>query len=437
MSTGVRDDLMATAFVLGTGDGHDGAAQFALVCCDLLSLTSDVIDRIRVAVRERTGISNDAVLVATSHTHYGPTIGGNGLTVSGESSPLVGPYVDNLVHTITGAVVMAASQLTPSRLLFGRGAVSVGVNRREHKNGTVILGQNPEGPFDPTVRVLRVDTTDGRPLASVLNYACHPVSLGGACTEMSADFPGVARRLMEDDTGAMCLFLQGAAGDINPLLMGPQWNHLTRLGLPLGAEGIRAFWGAEPIQVTPSIPIRQRALMLPPMLPGSEQDALSRIGELEQRQEYVSANRPGSSEAYWIKSRLSQLRRGLAVLRKEGEPIMVPAEISAVALGPEVGLITAPGEIFSEIGQRIVYRSAFPETFYAGYTNGMINYVPTRSAYPEGGYEVTHGCQVAAEAGELLEAESVELLAAVRGAPDGHGLPGRSAAAPSSSAVGY
>ena len=81
--------------------------------------------------------------------------------------------------------------------------------------GEIILGQNPSGPYDPRVTVLRLDTTGGAPLAAILTGRAHPVSLGGECTGMSADFPGVARRLVEEHTGAPCLFLQGAAPAIS------------------------------------------------------------------------------------------------------------------------------------------------------------------------------------------------------------------------------
>jgi neutral ceramidase len=68
------------------------------------------------------------------------------------------------------------------------------------------------------------------------------------------------------------------------------------------------------------------------------------------------------------------------------------------------------GEIFTEIGQSIVAHSPFEHTLYATYTNGTIQYVPTRAAYAEGGCEVTHACQVAPEAGEMIEEESLRLL---------------------------
>ncbi|MGH1524119.1 hypothetical protein ACRAWC_08790 [Leifsonia sp. L25] len=92
---------------------------------------------------------------------------------------------------------------------------------------------------------------------------------------------------------------------------------------------------------------------------------------------------------------------------------MVKAPVSALALSSTIGLITAPGEVFTELGDQILEGSPFPFTIYSGYTNGSINYIPTREAYAQGGYEVTHACQVAPEAGEMLVAESLNLLRTV------------------------
>ena len=68
----------------------------------------------------------------------------------------------------------------------------------------------------------------------------------------------------------------------------------------------------------------------------------------------------------------------------------VQAELTALRLSSAVGLVTAPGEIFTEIGQSIMARSPFEHTLYATYTDGTIGYVPTRSAYAEGGYELAY-----------------------------------------------
>jgi neutral ceramidase len=307
---------------------------------------------------------------------------------------------------------MARANVAPCRLAFGQGEVRMGINRRERTaDGQIILGQNPMGPVDPRVAVLRIDTADGSPLAAVLNYACHPVSLGGKCTDISADFPGTARRLVEEQTGAMCLFLQGATGNINPLLMGWDLTHLVRLGLPLGAEAVRVYWSAAPgIEPADSgLAAASSRLQLPPLLPSSIAEGHETVSMLERERERLSA--AGDEGAlWWAERRLERARRGLEALRG-GTPIPpVEAELMALRLSDSVGVVTAPGEIFTEIGQSIVARSPFDHTLYATYANGTIQYVPTRAAYAEGGYEVTHACQVAPEAGEQIEEESIRLL---------------------------
>jgi hypothetical protein len=307
---------------------------------------------------------------------------------------------------------MAGARVVPCRLGAGQGTTRIGINRRERTaDGRIILGQNPAGPIDPRVAVLRVDGVDGRPVASVLNYACHPVSLGSQCTDISSDFPGTARRLVEEQTGAPCLFLQGATGNINPLLMGWDWSHLARLGLPLGAEAVRVYWSSEPSAELAGggLGIARSGLELPPLLPASIDDGRARVTALGAERDRLREG-DDAGGLWWTELRLERARRGLAAL-EGGTPVPpVRAEVTALRLSHAVGLITAPGEIFTEIGQAIVARSPFPHTLYASYTDGTIGYVPTRSAYAEGGYEVTHACQVAPEAGEQLEQASARLL---------------------------
>ncbi len=74
------------------------------------------------------------------------------------------------------------------------------------------------GPVDPQIGVLRLDRLDGRTLAVVYNFACHPIQgvPGGGNT---ADITGFASKVIEDNLseGTVALFLQGCGGDINPV----------------------------------------------------------------------------------------------------------------------------------------------------------------------------------------------------------------------------
>src|SRR2546426_47944 len=82
-----------------------------------------------------------------------------------------------------------------------------------------VLGQNPSGAIDRELLVGRLDGEDGSPLATIVGFACHPVCQGGRMALLSADFPGRMRAAAEGLTGSPCLFIQGAAGNINPVEM--------------------------------------------------------------------------------------------------------------------------------------------------------------------------------------------------------------------------
>ena len=57
----------------------------------------------------------------------------------------------------------------------------------------------------------------GSPIATVLHYACHPTVLGPENKLLSPDYPGHARRVVEQTVGGLCLFLQGSAGNQGPV----------------------------------------------------------------------------------------------------------------------------------------------------------------------------------------------------------------------------
>ena len=89
-------------------------------------------------------------------------------------------------------------------------------------------------------------------------------------------------------------------------------------------------------------------------------------------------------------------------------------------------------------------RSPADVTFYAGYSNGCISYMPTASEYPLGGYEPAYGhktyglpAQVAPETERLLVETGVRLVRSLfpeRAAAGGRGLAGdRRAARPARS----
>ena len=101
----------------------------------------------------------------------------------------------------------------------------------------------------------------------------------------------------------------------------------------------------------------------------------------------------------------------LDVAAREGKPWEV--EVQVIALGQQVAIVGLPGEIFVELGLAIKKGSPFPVTVIAELANGSIGYIPNRSAYAEGNYEVV-SARCAEGAGELLAECAVKLLHQLR-----------------------
>lgn len=422
LATSVHDDLTATALVFEAGSVAGGERRgVAIVACDLIGIEQRHCQVIQRAAVERSRLPLAAVLLCCSHTHYGPA--GPINLFSGEAeNPYVEPYLTDLVEQVATAVEAAASQLEPCRVSAAQGSAPIGVNRRRlMPDGRILMapvqGPNPEGFYDPRVLVIRVDSLDGRPLAVMINAACHPVTLGDTCTAISADYPGVARRLVEEATGATCLFLQGAAGNINPKRMDwgvdPNerdwsWDIVEDHGRTLAAETLRIHQDCKPDR-TPAdglLAVRKASVSLPQLLP----ETLERAQQIVTEAEAAAASATASAERSWTDYDLRRARKNLAVLRGGAPFPSIPAPVTAIRIGSQLALMTAPAEPFAELGRSVTDCSPFPHTAYVGYTNGYLLYVPTKEAYHQGGYETSRACQVGPGAGEHLVGESLRLL---------------------------
>ena len=67
---------------------------------------------------------------------------------------------------------------------------------------------------------------------------------------------------------------------------------------------------------------------------------------------------------------------------------MVKLPVRFLKINNDVAIWSAPVELFCEISNEVRERSPFPFTFYFGYTNGWLGYLPTEEEYKHGGYEV-------------------------------------------------
>ncbi|OIO94404.1 MAG: hypothetical protein AUJ96_28740 [Armatimonadetes bacterium CG2_30_66_41] len=404
-SLGIHDELYATALVF-----EEGEERVALVTCDLLFLEAEFVGQVREEAQRRTSLPAERVGISCSHTHYGPTLGLE------RTDPDVRAYLELLKFQLAGAIQEAAANVVPVTMGVGWGACDIGINRRERKpDGTIVLGNNPEGTVDRAVGVVRIDRAEGGPLAVIANFACHCVSQSGRMRLLSADYPGPARALVEGatsatgSTGATFLFAQGAGANTNPIRMEHSYEPARTLGTRFGCEVLRVWETVAPVE-TAGIRSARQSLELPALTFASVEEGQAAVADLTTQLENARKNNAGKGSIHWLERRLERSTKALENLTG-GEPLPTVASEVQVLRAGEATFCLTPGEVFCEIGMEVRERSPLPNTLFLAYSNGSIGYVPTPESYPEGGYEVSHACRVGpGAAGIIVEAS----LAALR-----------------------
>jgi hypothetical protein len=399
-SHGLRDDVFATTLVFDNGE-----EKAAIVSCDVLALHHDLIRMVREEASALTGIPPQNMMFCARHCHS------SGITYAlPDSAPMIHAYSENLAYQLIGLIRMAHDRLAPSTLGYGSGKSHIGINRRStREDGVTVIAANPKGPFDPEVGVLRVDTAEGNPLAVLVNYACHPVVLGNGSNVISSDWPGAMRRAVEKETGATCMFIQGACADVNPQPGEPSDDEevLEQLGAEIGAEVLKA-WASIKTLGFDEIKVASERIHIPLLTPSDYEGKMPEFEELAEAAEGMSLD----DLQAWLNHRAPWK----AEIIGEGDDRRAVMELQAIRLGDTV-VVSAAGEIFAQTGMAVKERSPLANTMFAAYTNGLVCYIPPEEEYPRGGYEVDEvylpyrlPSPPAPEAAKLVEDTAVQLL---------------------------
>ncbi len=210
-ATGVHRPLRATVAVFAPLQGDGRQIVIALDHC--------VMGRVEHAqvvaqAAEMAGVAKEEILVVFSHTHGAGLMGLDRALLPG--GDLIPPYLQSLGAKAGALVKQCLDSMKPSGIVYGHGRCSLATHRDFWDGTQFICGHNPGVPADDTVTVARVTADDGQCLAVIVNYACHPTTLAWDNTLISPDYVGAMRELVERDSHAPCLFLQGASGELGP-----------------------------------------------------------------------------------------------------------------------------------------------------------------------------------------------------------------------------
>jgi hypothetical protein len=425
-------DLWVTALALS-----DRQTTAIILDLDIQILTNQRADQIRSAVSQATGILLQNIRASATHTHSGPVPYKSWIE---KGYDMVDSWFENVAHWSAEAAVEALADLQPICLRAGRGQCHINTNRRAAtQSGERFLGINPNGPCDNEVLVVRLDLIDAKPLATLVNYACHPTIMGPLNRLITPDYPGAMKRVVEQAIGGKCLFLQGSAGDQGPLQGFQADTKVYRnFGAILGHEVANIALGVDNIPTKSTF--RE---IIPSGAPlGMYDPEFATLSSLPLRvldKEIAVPLREGLPERKVATDKLEFWQSKLKLARKKNDQTAITEAIymarradiqlrmaddfggktSAgvrthfIAFG-DVALVGCNIEPFCEIGMDIKTRSPFPITFMSGYTNGRMAYMATAQEWPKGGYEVENS-PFGQTAAETLTENILETLQALRG----------------------
>lgn len=214
VATGVHRPLTATVLVL-----REAPASAPLILAVIDAgwwQRSEDEWRVRGPLLERLGLDPARVMVSCTHTHAAAS-----LCLEDRENPggyLIAPYLDQLREALLAAAREAIERAQPGTLTWATSRCDLAAHRDLPDPGEQrsICGFNPRGDADDTLLVGRLTSSSGDVLGTLVNYACHPTTLAWDNRLLSPDFVGSLRAVVEAHTGAPCLFLQGASGELAP-----------------------------------------------------------------------------------------------------------------------------------------------------------------------------------------------------------------------------
>ncbi len=411
-ATEVVDPLHARCLVL-----DDGTTQIAIVVADILLMPRPLMDQIKQAAHEKTGIPVDRMLISATHTHTAPCVYGVLGTDCDDA------YAAYLPGKIAEGIEQAHKNLMPARIgwAMGKDPTNVFCRRFLMKPGTArttpftgkqndqaqmnpgYLNPNairPTGPADPDVAVVSIQTRDGKPLALVSNYSTHYAG----SKPISADYFAVFCAEIEKRIGAenldppfMAMLSNGTSGDANCCNFTKPRREFDRftVGRDVANAALKAYKTIRYYDWVPLV-MEEARLTLKVRKPTAEE-----VAEAKPVFESLPDGKPRNWPEIYARETIIM----------DQWPETREIKLQAIRIG-EMGITAMPNEVYGSTGLRIKAGSPLKPTFNTSLANGYAGYLPPPDQHKLGGYTTwrARSSCLEEEAEPKIVAQILELL---------------------------
>lgn len=387
-ASGVHKPLYATCVMFRSLD--DGKEQF-LIAADLSFWKSNQEEwDIRSEILRRSRLDETQLLFHLSHSHSVPMT--NLVNIDQPGGGLIPAFREKIISSTVESILRARESATESCLSWSYGTCRLAVNRDQliltETGPTTIVGLNPSKVADDTLLVGRVTDTQGNIKAVLVNYACHPVSLGGGNTMISPDYVGEMREVVESEyPNAICIFMHGASGELTPRISySSNTDDADKNGKEIGFAVLETLVGMIPAQQQlahdrieqSGAPLGHWSLNPDPADCGLRVEMVSvklnyrELPSLQEIDAMIAEEKRGFMVERLQRRRLLRQELGENDGRIISFPVWIMGNSAMVALN---------GEAYSEL--QVLLRKRFPNMAIAvmNIVNGYFSYFPSKHAY--------------------------------------------------------
>ena len=362
-AVGIHDDLYVKALVL-----DDEKQRAVLISFDLLFHDYALTETLADYIQSRHGIPADNLVVSYTHTHAGPAVLGYD---PGQHSD---EYEAFLLERAKSCLDRACNNVFAGTMSYGTIEGDWNMNRRRPTDGKPTNAPNPEGDRDTTLGILSIRDEQGAHKALLLNYSCHPVTLG-ATSWISAEYPGRICQLLEAEFyGSMAIFFQGAGGCSRPKIAadGKAWKACTFDELDdmatAMANNVKRAACADKLQPV-ELHLAARQFVIPLDIEVYPQDFFADIVN-----DPDVPDSPHKNEARWVLEHYDDL----------GD--QVPLHAAIVRLSDDLYVASLCGEVTYPVKQHVLKAFGDKAVIFIGYGDATA-YIPDDRYITEGGYE--------------------------------------------------
>jgi hypothetical protein len=355
LSDGVYRPLKSHCLVL-----RNATEQVCIITNDMMEISTEQSDLIRGEIAQRSGLDVNHIFLHCTHTHSAPRTGGWTVEPGAPNVGFRAQFIHTVVSNAVEAITAERSRFVPFRLEIAKGSCLMNYNRCEK-----------EGPCDRDVYALRLVDTKDKPIVALLNYSCHPVSLGWRSKVVAPDFTAAACTQLQQAWGCPVFYFTGASGNIDPA-GGLKADTAYTAGKGKMVADAIAQSPFTKLPASDELKVVNREIDLPYQVDSITPEAIrahvKSLGELG-----------GVSDTWnddyhrWEKSTLKKLAEGKV-------KNYLPFQVGAVNVGGAI-LFFTQGEPFCEYQMQLRQENPDREILFIAYTNGQNSYLPSAYAY--------------------------------------------------------